>query len=232
MTYPEYEGGVYSTGPVIRMRVGNLINARGGGLTGYITSLNFNYDQSVWEMDQEAKLPMMVNISLGFQVLHESAIGLQKDYENSGAHNDLMFGAITQKTTKEESIVYGKNSGEIVEDKSLKDINVQPDNIEGSGTPAIIEEQITQTSGVTNTKLSTTTSIDISGFRDAFNHEYMIERVLGDTVPDPFNRRLNKSILPEQLKFVVPTTSLKPFNPYEGSPAGTLKDPEPPDVLD
>lgn len=83
MVYPEYLGGVYNRGPVVRMRVGDLINALGSdgfkGLPGVITSLEYSFDEATWELEKGKKLPRSVDVSLSFHVLHEVAIGLAQN---------------------------------------------------------------------------------------------------------------------------------------------------------
>jgi hypothetical protein len=96
MVYPQYQSSVYYAGPVIRMRVGDIINAVGKegnrGVPGVITSLNFNYDQSTWELLNGRRVPREIDVSMGFHVLHEYPIGL---YHNLGQNeSDLSFGGI------------------------------------------------------------------------------------------------------------------------------------------
>lgn len=82
MCYPEYEGGTYFAGPVVRLRVGDVISSIGGatgkGVSGVITSLDINYDEAIWELTAGQKLPRDIEVSIGFQVLHDRAIGLTK----------------------------------------------------------------------------------------------------------------------------------------------------------
>lgn len=82
MVYPQYEPGAslrYFAGPVIKLRVGDIINSVGKdglkGLPGVITSLNFTYDDATWELLPNRKLPKNVDVTIGFHVLHEFAIG-------------------------------------------------------------------------------------------------------------------------------------------------------------
>ena len=81
MCYPQYKDNEYFSGPVIRMRVGDLISSRstGGkdkGLSGFLTNLTMNYEKSTWEIQKDAKIPREIDVSLGFQVLHDLPIGL------------------------------------------------------------------------------------------------------------------------------------------------------------
>jgi len=102
MVYPEYEQGAslrYRAGPVVKMRVGDVINAVGRdgnrGLPGVITSLNFSYDESPWELLDGRRLPKNIDVSLGFHVLHEYAVGSMK---GTGADaGSSIFGGIDSR---------------------------------------------------------------------------------------------------------------------------------------
>ena len=103
MVYPEYENDAYGRGPVVRMRVGNLMSADGTGLPGYLTNLGLSYDESIWEMDDLAKLPRNINVTLGFQVLHDKSIGLVKDSSGRfvfGGLNNYQIGGYGSSTTE------------------------------------------------------------------------------------------------------------------------------------
>lgn len=78
MCYPQFNDDVYQAGPVVSMRVGDLIasTSPGNGLTGVITSLNLSYDEAIWEIEADAKLPRNIDVTVAFQVLHERPIGL------------------------------------------------------------------------------------------------------------------------------------------------------------
>jgi len=92
MCYPQYEDRMFKAGPIIRMRVGDLISSRGAnkGVTGVITNLSMNYSQAIWELDVNAKLPRNIEVSLTFQVLHELPIGLGND----ATTGQLSFGGV------------------------------------------------------------------------------------------------------------------------------------------
>ena len=80
MVYPEYDNNMqYKSGPVVRMRVGDLINATGpekaNGLPGIIESLEFDYNDALWELKKDFKLPRSVAVSLTFTVIHDVPIG-------------------------------------------------------------------------------------------------------------------------------------------------------------
>lgn len=82
LVYPEYSGADYFRGPVCRLRVGDVINAQSEkgllGIPGVITSLDVNYDETTWELEKGAKVPRYIDVSVGFQVLHEGPVGVAK----------------------------------------------------------------------------------------------------------------------------------------------------------
>lgn len=67
-------------------------NKEGNGLGGYITALDFSYDETIWNIEKNLKAPRKVTVSLGFTVLHDDNPGLYP----SG--DDFKFG--TAKITK------------------------------------------------------------------------------------------------------------------------------------
>lgn len=80
MVYPEYDNNLaYKSGPVVRMRVGDVINGVGPegarGLPGVIDSLEFDYSDKLWELKKGFKVPREIDISLSFTVLHDVPIG-------------------------------------------------------------------------------------------------------------------------------------------------------------
>jgi len=99
MVYPLYDDkGFLKTGPIIRMRIGDLFcGAENKGLPGYITSLDFSYDDTTWNIKKDFKVPRKVIVSLGFTVIHEHNPGLYKD------GNKHTFG--TAKVTQEGSTI-------------------------------------------------------------------------------------------------------------------------------
>ncbi len=80
LVYPEYDKDLlYLSGPVARMRIGDVINAVGPegcrGLPGIIESLDFDYTEALWELKSGFKVPRNINVSLTFSVLHDRPIG-------------------------------------------------------------------------------------------------------------------------------------------------------------
>ncbi len=78
MVYPKYDSSLsYVAGPVIRLRVGDVISSRSSrGLTGILESLDFDYGGSSWELEEGMKVPKSVKVSLSFVVLHDMPIGI------------------------------------------------------------------------------------------------------------------------------------------------------------
>lgn len=81
MVYPEYDSDlVFKSGPVVRMRIGDVINAigpeGGRGLPGIIESLSFDYNDSIWELKKDFKVPRNINVALTFHILHDRPIGI------------------------------------------------------------------------------------------------------------------------------------------------------------
>lgn len=77
MCYPEYDSNfLMKSGPVLRMRVGDVISTVGGkGVAGVIDSLSYDYTESLWELKRNNKVPRSVLVSLSFHALHETPIG-------------------------------------------------------------------------------------------------------------------------------------------------------------
>jgi hypothetical protein len=90
MVYPLYdEKGFFKAGPIIRMRVGDVIaTGKDKGLSGYLTALDLNYDKSIWNIKKDFKVPQNIEVSIGFTALHEANPGLYKD----PADNKIIFG--------------------------------------------------------------------------------------------------------------------------------------------
>lgn len=93
MVYPEFDSDLaLNAGPVVRLRVGNVIDARSPvhtdlirGLPGVITSMDFDYTNSLWELEKDWKVPREVTVSISFLVLHDAAIGVSARTGDFGA---------------------------------------------------------------------------------------------------------------------------------------------------
>jgi hypothetical protein len=85
MVYPEYGVNMrYRSGPVVRLRVGDLINAQSDripntkdrpGVSGIITGLDYNY-VPIWEIEDKWQLSRDIDVSFSFVVLHELPVGI------------------------------------------------------------------------------------------------------------------------------------------------------------
>jgi hypothetical protein len=77
MVYPEYTvDALIKRGPVVRLRVGDLIKSGYGGLAGVITSLELDYNEALWELEQGSVVPRKVGVSVGFMALHDGSVGV------------------------------------------------------------------------------------------------------------------------------------------------------------
>jgi len=102
MVYPMYDDkGFLKSGPIIRMRIGDLIAAEDNrGLPGYLTSLDFNYDISIWNIKTDVKVPRNITVSLAFTALHDGNPGIYKD----GSKNKFATAILNKDGIVKESI--------------------------------------------------------------------------------------------------------------------------------
>lgn len=105
MVYPEYDSNlVYRSGPVVRLRLGDVVNASsvgtGRGLPGIIESLDFDYSDALWELKEGFKVPRNVEVSLTFLVLHDVPIGrgIEGKFGGLGEINSLGKFVVTPGT--------------------------------------------------------------------------------------------------------------------------------------
>lgn len=81
MVYPTYNlRGFLNAGPIIRMRVGDLFasdieKGSGRGLPGYITNLDFSFDDGIWNIKTDFKVPRIITVTIGFNVVHNGNPG-------------------------------------------------------------------------------------------------------------------------------------------------------------
>jgi hypothetical protein len=81
LVYPEVSDDLLlSSGPICRLRVGDLYNNSRGGLPGIIKSLEFDDSEQVWELKRGYKVPHGFGVSVTFQVLHEGTPGLNRGH--------------------------------------------------------------------------------------------------------------------------------------------------------
>ncbi len=76
MVYPSYgTDSLVKSGPVTRIRVGDLVATSLGGVAGVIRNLNFDFNEAQWELARGNKVPMMYKVSMDFLCLHDGPVG-------------------------------------------------------------------------------------------------------------------------------------------------------------
>lgn len=87
MVYPEYNADmIIRSGPVVRVRIGDLLRTTAGGVPGVITSLDMDYSEEIWELKPGYQVPRGARVSMGLIVVHDTFIGVR----------DGVFGAIAR----------------------------------------------------------------------------------------------------------------------------------------
>lgn len=78
MVYPLYDThGFMQSAPIVRMRIGDLFaTSNNQGIPGYITSLDLSFDDGIWNIQTDQKVPRVITVSLGFTVLHDGNPGI------------------------------------------------------------------------------------------------------------------------------------------------------------
>ncbi|MHB8407969.1 MAG: hypothetical protein ACYDHY_07800 [Acidiferrobacterales bacterium] len=89
MVYPSYDNDLaYSSGPVLRLRVGDVINSLGiegnRGLPGIVETMEFDYSEALWELKKGWKVPRNIPVQLTFQILHDRPIGIGSNGQFGG----------------------------------------------------------------------------------------------------------------------------------------------------
>ena len=110
MCYPSYDKDMlFKAGPIIRLRVGDLLKTGGGfGLPGIIESISFDYNDVVWELQKGNKVPMGFKVSMSFLVLHEKPVGLGVEGQFGGIGRiDPGTGKWSPPTTNQSSTDQG-----------------------------------------------------------------------------------------------------------------------------
>jgi hypothetical protein len=80
MCYPSYgSDSLMRSGPVIRLRIGDVVSTDNGGLSGIIKSLNFDFNEVMWELKKGMKVPMSFKATLEFLALHDGPVGRMND---------------------------------------------------------------------------------------------------------------------------------------------------------
>lgn len=77
MCYPSYgPDSLFSSGPIVRMRIGDAVATDSGGIPGVIKSLSFDFADAMWELRKGMKVPRSFKVSVEFLALHEGPVGL------------------------------------------------------------------------------------------------------------------------------------------------------------
>jgi hypothetical protein len=124
MVYPFYnKGGFYKSGPIIRMRVGDLFAAENKrGLPGYITSMDWSYEDGIWNLKEDFKVPRFVTVSLGFTVLHDGNPGTYP-FAESEEGSQISFGEdVNEQPQSTEGFTFG--AGKVISDSGNTKIKV------------------------------------------------------------------------------------------------------------
>lgn len=105
MVYPFFDqSGFLSSGPIIRMRMGDLFSTTNNGkrgLPGYLNSLDLTFD-NVWNIEKDFKIPRKATVSISFTALHEGNPGIYPTNEQGkelptfgiGIQNDDSFNGV------------------------------------------------------------------------------------------------------------------------------------------
>lgn len=76
LCYPSYDANsLFRSGPICRLRLGDVIGNSQGGLAGVIKSLSFDFSEALWELRRGMKAPMSFKVALEFLVLHDGPVG-------------------------------------------------------------------------------------------------------------------------------------------------------------
>ncbi len=77
MCYPSYgSDSLIRSGPVVRMRIGDVVSTSSGGVPGVIRNLGFDFTDALWELKRGMKVPRSFKVSLEFLALHDGPVGL------------------------------------------------------------------------------------------------------------------------------------------------------------
>jgi hypothetical protein len=76
LVYPEYDHeSIMKSGPVARLRIGDVIRSGQVGLPGVIEALSYDYTDQIWELKKDFKVPRSVIVNCSFTILHDTPIG-------------------------------------------------------------------------------------------------------------------------------------------------------------
>jgi hypothetical protein len=130
MVYPFYnKGGFFKAGPIIRMRIGDLFaNQANKGIPGYITSMDWSYDDGIWNLKTDFRVPRKVSVSIGFTVLHDGNPGVYPYKANESAPDNIDFAAdLNEQPKTTDGFTFG--AGKITNKDGNVQIKVDPSEI-------------------------------------------------------------------------------------------------------
>jgi hypothetical protein len=78
MVYPMFTpDGFLQAGPIVRMRIGDLFASNNRlGIPGYMTALDFSYDDGIWNIEDGKRVPRKISVTLSYTVIHDGNPGL------------------------------------------------------------------------------------------------------------------------------------------------------------
>ena len=139
MVYPFFDQqGFLSSGPIIRMRIGDLFSTTNNGkrgLPGYLTSLDFTYD-NIWNIEKDFKIPRKATVSVSFTVLHEANPGT---YPTSESGKEFpTFGIGMQDGENFKGAETGIR-GLLENIKRTREVNAKPATAGSTTSPSVFE---------------------------------------------------------------------------------------------
>lgn len=131
MVYPSYnKGGFLKSGPIIRMRIGDLFaNQDNRGLPGYVTSMDWSYDDGIWNLKTDFKVPRKVSISIGFTVLHDGNPGIYPFKAAQASEIDFNSNLDEPDESTDNTQLATFGAGKITNEKGKTQITVNPSEI-------------------------------------------------------------------------------------------------------
>lgn len=107
LAYPSYSAdALLQSGPVCRMRIGDVVSSGRKGLPGVIRSLSFDHADSLWELQQGSKVTRSIQVSLSFLCLHEGPVGFL-----DGEFGELDLPSLGENRTRPIGVVRGHFQG-------------------------------------------------------------------------------------------------------------------------
>lgn len=77
MCYPSYTAdSLFQSGPVVRLRIGDVVGTSSGGMAGVIRNLGIDFSDALWELRRGMKVPRSCKVQVDFLCLHDGPVGL------------------------------------------------------------------------------------------------------------------------------------------------------------